>query len=70
VTGIFRSHRECRWAGVRGQRFGSWDDFDCHLVGGGYRGRWDGSWGPRWDRSWAGDRGWSYRRTWVLTVVD
>jgi hypothetical protein len=70
VAGVFRSYRQCRWAGVRGERWGRWDDFDCDFVGGGgWGGTWQSSWGTPFNQFWSGG-GWRYRGVWVLRVQD
>jgi hypothetical protein len=70
VAGIYRSYRQCQWAGIRGERFGRWEDFDCDYAGGGgWSGQWQSSWGQPFNQFWSGG-GWSYRGVWVLRVDD
>jgi len=33
VVGVYRSLRECQFAGRIGERFGKWDDYDCEPRG-------------------------------------
>ena len=70
VAGVFRSYRQCQWAGIVGQRVGRWQDFDCDYAGSnGWSGNWQSSWGQPFNRSWGGG-GWRYRGVWVLRVDD
>jgi len=65
VVGVYRSYRACEWAGERGERRGSWDDYDCNRVRHGWhRSVWElevdydrgGDWNGGWHRY--GHRGW------------
>lgn len=69
VAGVFRSYRQCQWAGYRGERYGAWEDFDCDYIHSGWRGQWRSQWGSPFNRSWHGG-GWEYRGIWVLRVDD
>ena len=40
VVGIYRSYRECDWAGRRGERRDRWDDYECRPRGFGWHRRW------------------------------
>jgi hypothetical protein len=72
VSGVFRSYRQCQWAGIQGQQIGRWDDFDCDYAGGnGWGGNWQQSWGTPFNRFWGGGGGgWRYRGVWILRAQD
>jgi len=40
IAGVFRSYRECDWAGRRGEWRDKWDDYDCDPRGFGWHRRW------------------------------
>jgi hypothetical protein len=65
VIAVFRSYRQCQWAGIRGERHGNWEEFDCDYVRSGYRGHWRQQWGNPFNRHWEGGN-WRYRGVWVL----
>ncbi|SHN43483.1 hypothetical protein [Cryptosporangium aurantiacum] len=65
VVGVFRSYRQCNWAGRVGEYRGFWEDYDCDFVRTGYRGSWRSQWGSPFHRSWESG-GWHYRGVWVL----
>lgn len=68
VAGVYRGYRQCQWAGLVGQRYGRWQDFDCDYTG-GWNGSWQASWGQPFNRFWGGG-GWHYRDVWTLRVDD
>jgi hypothetical protein len=63
IIDIYSTRSECHFAGRLGERRGSWDDYDCYRIRGGFalRVSFD-SWGEwnNWDNShWAGP--WGHR---------
>ncbi|MCO8277329.1 hypothetical protein M1L60_42810 [Actinoplanes sp. TRM 88003] len=61
VIDVYSSRAACHFAGRLGERRGSWDDYDCYRVRGGYALRVEfdswGGWNNWDDRNWFGPWG-------------